>query len=58
MPARVTSKWPALGITGKRAVRDLWRQKDLGNFSDEFSAVLPRHGSMLLKIAAAKGTGD
>lgn len=54
MPARVTAKWPALGITGKQAVRDLWRQLDLGKFSDEFSAVLPRHGSILLKISPAR----
>ncbi len=54
MPARVTAKWQALDITGKHRVRDLWRQRDLGTFSDEFGAVLPRHGCMLLKVVPAK----
>jgi len=28
----VTVKWSDLGISGKKIVRDLWRQKDLGDF--------------------------
>ena len=36
--ATVTAKWTDLGLTGKQRVRDLWRQKDLGQFDDAFSA--------------------
>jgi alpha-galactosidase len=54
MPAKVAAPWTALGITGKQTVRDLWRQKDLGKFGNEFSVVLPRHGCVLLKISPAK----
>jgi alpha-galactosidase len=48
--ASVTVKWSDLGLTGKHKVRDLWRQKDLGKFSGEFTAKVPRHGVVLVKI--------
>jgi alpha-galactosidase len=51
MDMKVGVKWSELGITGKRAVRDLWRQKDLGAFSDEFSSVVPRHGALFVRIS-------
>jgi hypothetical protein len=28
----------------------LWRQKDLGQFADSFTASVPRHGVVLLRI--------
>jgi alpha-galactosidase len=54
--SEITVRWNDLGINGKQLVRDLWRQKDLGSFSDEFKALVPRHGVVLLKIVAAKPT--
>ena len=51
MDMKVGVKWRKLGITGKQKVRDLWRQKDLGSFSDEFSSVVPRHGALFVKIS-------
>ena len=50
----VTVKWSDLGITGKQTVRDLWSQKDLGQFDDGFSAPVHRHGVVLLKITPVK----
>ena len=50
----VVAKWPDLGLTGKRRVRDLWRQKDLGEFSDQFEATVPPHGVVLVRIWPAK----
>lgn len=40
------------GVQGFRRcdIRDLWRRKDLGLFDDGFSASLPPHGSMLLRL--------
>jgi len=32
-------------------VRDLWAGKDLGNFNGKFTANVPRHGVVLVKIA-------
>ena len=50
----VTAKWADLGITGKQKVRDLWRQKNIGAFSKEFTAKVPRHGVVLVRIIPAK----
>ena len=49
--ASMTLKWSDLGLTGKHAVRDLWRQQDLGGFSDQFQTDVPRHGVVLVKVA-------
>jgi alpha-galactosidase len=47
---KVTAKWADLKLTGKRYVRDLWRQKDLGQFADEFSMTVAPHGAELVKV--------
>lgn len=49
-PTKVTAKWSDIGVSGKQKVRDLWRQKDLGIFSDQFATEIPRHGAALLRI--------
>jgi len=49
-PVKIT--WQALGISGKQMLRDLWRQKKLGEFRDQFEAKVPRHGVVLVRIAA------
>jgi len=48
--ARVTARWCDLGLKGRLPVRDLWQQRDLGEFADSFAARIPAHGAMLLKI--------
>jgi alpha-galactosidase len=53
MPMRVTAKWSDIGITGSQTIRDLWRQADLGTAIGEFTAEVPRHGAVLLKISPA-----
>lgn len=47
-PVQVT--WKDLGVTGKRRVRDLWRQKDLGRFQGSYTATVPRHGVVMVKL--------
>ena len=42
--------WSDVGVTGKHIVRDLWRQKNLGVFQDEFRATVPRHGVVLVRL--------
>jgi len=49
--ATVTAQWPDLGLSGPRVVRDLWRQKDLGQFDGRFGATVPRHGVVLVRIS-------
>ena len=49
-PAQVIVKWSDLKLAGELAVRDLWRQKDLGRFTGEFSLPVARHSAELVKI--------
>jgi alpha-galactosidase len=46
----VSVNWSDLGLTGKHAVRDLWRQENLGKFADQYTAPVPRHGVALVKV--------
>jgi len=49
-PATVTANWLDLKLAGRQRVRDLWRQKDLGLFSDNFATTVPSHGVVLVRI--------
>ena len=49
-PATVTAKWSDLKLSGKQTVRDLWRQKDLGQFDGQFQIPVAPHGAELVKI--------
>jgi alpha-galactosidase len=48
--AEITATWDALGIRGKRRVRDLWQQKDLPKTKGEFTAAVPSHGVVLVRM--------
>ena len=50
----VTVNWSELGISGEQTVRDLWRQKDIGQYAEKFEANVGRHGVILVKIAPVK----
>ena len=52
--AMVTATWHDLGLSGKLKVRDLWRQKDLGKFTIQYSEKVERLGVVMVKIAAEK----
>lgn len=47
---KVTALWNDLSLTGKQKVRDLWRQEDLGNYSDRYTASVPEHGVVMLRM--------
>ncbi|HEV2436089.1 MAG TPA: putative Ig domain-containing protein [Verrucomicrobiae bacterium] len=49
--ATVTVKWSDLNISGQHEVRDLWRQKDLGQFTGSFPMPVAPHGAELVKIS-------
>ncbi len=53
-PAKVTELWSDLGVTGRQMVRDLWRQKNLGKYSNKFTAEVAPHGVMMLKLSPVK----
>ncbi|HUB87981.1 MAG TPA: glycoside hydrolase family 27 protein [Verrucomicrobiae bacterium] len=50
-PITVTVKWSDLKISGVQNVRDLWRQKDLGKFNNQFSMTVAPHSAELVKIS-------
>ncbi|HZL77279.1 MAG TPA: putative Ig domain-containing protein, partial [Candidatus Limnocylindrales bacterium] len=50
----VTAKWTDLKLSGKQMVLDLWRQKNLGTFSDQFEATVPKHGVVFVRVTAAQ----
>ena len=45
-------KFSQIGINEEAAVRDLWLKKDVGVFKDHYSAYVPSHGVVLVKIKA------
>ena len=52
-PATVSLDWKQAGLYGKQNLRDLWRQKDLGIFEGNYTAEIPFHGVLLLKVTPA-----
>ncbi len=51
---KVAIGFDRLGLKGPQKVRDLWWQKDLGNFRNEFVSAVPAHGVVLVKITPAQ----
>ena len=51
---KVTARWSDLGLTGRRNVRDLWRQNDLGSVTGELVASVARHGAVLVRLTRAE----
>ncbi len=43
-----------IGLQGKFKLRDLWRQKDIGVFSQSWQTEIKHHGVVLLKMSPAK----
>lgn len=48
--SKISVDWSTLEITGKRRVRDLWQQKDIGIFDSAFDAKVPPHGVAMVRI--------
>ncbi len=50
-PAKVTAKWSDIGITGSHSLRELWKHEDLGRMTEAYTAEVPSHGVVLIRIA-------
>lgn len=50
-PAEVAIRWSDLNLSGKVTVRDLYQHKDITAQPDGYSAKIPAHGSVLLKVS-------
>ncbi len=53
-PIPVKVKWTDIGLSGKQTVRDLWRQKDVGDFDLEISMTVAPHGAEMIRVYPAK----
>jgi alpha-galactosidase len=47
---KISLNFSEIEMKGEYKLRDLWRQKDLGIFENEFEAQVPRHGVMMLRL--------
>jgi len=47
-PVRVNLK--DIGFADSVHVRDLWAHKDLGSFENDFTAQVPRHGAVMIRV--------
>jgi len=51
--AKMTVKWSDVGIKGKpRKVRDLWSHSDVETGGSDYSATVPGHGVLMLRISS------
>jgi alpha-galactosidase len=46
----ITVRFQQIGVGKSAAVRDLWSGKDLGQFNNSFTADVPAHGVVLVKV--------
>ena len=46
----ITLRLKEIGITGPAKLRDLWAHRNLGSFTGSYTASVPGHGVVLLKV--------
>lgn len=46
----VTLNWEIAGLQGKKNIRDIWRQKDIGVFEESFTANVRPHGVVFIRV--------
>jgi alpha-galactosidase len=48
--ANISVKWSDVKMNGKLKVRDLWAHSDLGKVADGYSAQVPPHGVVMIRV--------
>jgi alpha-galactosidase len=48
--ATIAVKWSDVKLSGNLKVRDLWAHSDLGKKADDFSAQVPSHGVVMIRV--------
>jgi alpha-galactosidase len=51
-PMTITANFKGLGLPNSITARDLWLHKDLGTLTGSYTAQVPRHGAVMLKVKA------
>jgi len=46
----VTLDFRDISVSGSATIRDLWGRKDLGSFHDHYSASVPKHGVVMIRV--------
>ena len=52
--ANIKVNWSDIDLTGSASVRDLWAHSNLGSFSGSYTASVPSHGVVMLKISGTE----
>ncbi len=50
--SNITVNWSDIGLTGSVSVRDLWAKSDKGSFDGSYTASVPSHGTVMLKVSS------
>jgi alpha-galactosidase len=58
LPYEITARFSDLGLSGEQPVRDLWRRRDLGAFTDGYTVEVPRHGAVMIRVGRPGGAGS
>jgi len=53
---KITAKWSDIGASGSYTLRDLWEHKELGVFTDSFTASVHPHASVMVKMTPVGNT--
>jgi alpha-galactosidase len=53
-PYPITARWADVGVRGPQPVRDLWQRRTLGTFDGAFTATVPRHGAIMLRVGTPR----
>jgi len=48
---KITLDFKTIGVAGPAKLRDLWEHKDLGSTQDSYTAHVPKHGVVMLKVS-------
>jgi alpha-galactosidase len=48
--ARITLNFSDIGVRGAARIRDLWKRQNLGLFRSSFTATVPAHGVVMVKV--------
>ncbi|MCH5377095.1 MAG: NPCBM/NEW2 domain-containing protein [Planctomycetes bacterium] len=54
LPTKLSVTWEEIDLSGAQRVRDLWRQRDIGELKDNFETEVPRHGVSLVRIGQVR----
>ena len=46
----ITVNFRDIGLVNSAVVRDLWARQDLGSFEEQYTASVPQHGVVMVRV--------